>query len=126
MGPEILLGYIQKDYVLGIFPSHQWDVAGWGDNSVNLSSIQLFGTYLPGGGWSVGTAPIITYDWNTDNWTIPLNLTVGKTIIAGETPWKISAEVNYFLDSPDTFGQEWMVGINISPVVKNFMADWFR
>lgn len=112
--------------MVGIFPSHQWDVAGWGDNDVNLTTIQVFGTLLPGDGWSIGTSPIMTYDWTNDQWTIPLNLNVGKTVIWGGTPWKLSAEVNYYIEKPDTFAAEWMVGINITPVVENFLAKMFE
>ncbi len=125
LGPEILLGKITEDYVVGIFPNHQWDVAGWGDNPVNLTSIQLFGTLLPGGGWSIGTAPIITYDWNSDQWNIPLNLTIGKTVIWNDQPWKIGAELNYYVESSNSFRAEWMFGINISPVVENILAKIF-
>lgn len=28
LGPEFLIGKITKDYVLGAFPNHQWDIAG--------------------------------------------------------------------------------------------------
>ncbi|MEP4076331.1 hypothetical protein [Haloferula sp.] len=125
LGPEVLVGKITDKYVLGVFPNHQWDVAGWGDNSVNLTTIQLFGTWLPGGGWSVGTAPILSYDWGSNQWNIPLNLNFGKTVILGGKPWKLSAEVNYYVERPDTFGAEWMVGINITPVVENVLAKMF-
>ena len=126
LGPEFVLGKITDAYVYGIFPSHQWDIAGWGDNQVNLTSIQLFGTLLPGDGWSIGSAPICTYDWTSEQWTVPLNLNVGKTVIWNDTPWKISAEANYYIEKPDTFAAEWMVGITISPVVENFLAKLFQ
>ena len=54
--------------------------------------------------------------------TLPLNLTLGKTVIWKGRPWKLSAEVNYFVDQPDAFGPEWMFGINIAPVVENVFA----
>ena len=126
LGPEFLVGKITDKYVLGIFPNHQWDVAGWGDNSVNLTTIQLFGTWLPGGGWSIGTTPIMSYDWNSEQWNIPLNLNISKTVIWGDTPWKLGAEINYYVERPGAFGAEWMVGINISPVVQNVLAKIFE
>lgn len=126
IGPEVLVGKISEKYVIGAFPNHQWDVAGWGDGSVNLTTMQLFGTWLPGGGWNVGSSPIMSYDWINEQWTVPLNLTVGKTMILGGKPWKLSAEVNYYVEKPDTFGAEWMVGFNITPVVENVLAKWFR
>jgi hypothetical protein len=50
LGPELLIGIVNPKYIVGIFPSHQWDIAGSGDVDINLTSIQAFYTYLPGGG----------------------------------------------------------------------------
>jgi len=126
IGPELLIGKISKSYVIGVFPNHQWSVAGWGDNHVNLTTMQVFATWLPGGGWNVGSTPIISYDWQNEQWTVPLNVTVGRTMILGGKPWKFSLEINYYVERPDAFGPEWMVGINIAPVVENVLARWFQ
>jgi hypothetical protein len=126
IGPEFMIGKLSKKYVLGMFPSHMWDVGGSGDVDVNLTNVQLFGTYLPGGGWNVGTSPIMSYDHNLDQWTIPLNFTFGKTVIWSGRPWKISAEINYFVEQSDAFGPEWFIGINVAPVVENVLASWFK
>jgi hypothetical protein len=66
------------------------------------------------------------YDWEIEEWTLPINLTVGKSVILGETPWKFSVEVNYYAEHPDAFGPEWMVGISVAPVVPNFLAGLFE
>ncbi|MCP4256202.1 MAG: hypothetical protein GY774_01590 [Planctomycetes bacterium] len=126
LGPEFLIGKLTKKYVLGAFPNHQWDIGGSGDADINLTTVQFFGTYLPEGGWNVGTAPIMTYDHNTDQWTVPINFQFGKTIIAGGRPWKLSMEINYYVEQADSFGPEWMIGLNVAPVVKNAMANWFK
>lgn len=125
-GPEFLIGKMDRNYVLGMFPSHQWDFGGSGDADVSLTNVQVFGLYLPGGGWTVGTAPSMAYDHISHEWTIPVNFTFGKTIIRGGRPWKLSMELNYYFERPDSFSQEWMIGINIGPVVQNKLADWFR
>lgn len=125
LGPEFLLGKISPKYVVGLFPNHQWDIAGSGDADINLTTITAFYTYLPGDGWSVGTAPIMNYDWNSDQWTIPLQLNAGKTVMWNGRPWKLNAELNYYVEKADAFGADWMLGINIAPVVKNGMAKWF-
>jgi len=60
LGPEILLAKMEKWGLYGIFPSHQWDVAGWGegeDNWYSTTTIQPIVKLLPGGGWAVGTLP---------------------------------------------------------------------
>jgi len=68
----------------------------------------------------------MTYDWDTDQATVPLNFNFGKTVIRGSTPWKLSMEFNYYIEQADAFGPEWMIGFNISPVVKNGLVDWFK
>lgn len=125
LGPELLIGKITPNYVLGLFPNHQWDIGGSGDADINLTSIQAFYTYLPGGGWSVGTGPTITYDWENEQWTVPLQINAGKTVVLNGRPWKFSVEVNYYVEKPDAFGPEWMISLNIAPVVKNGLASLF-
>jgi hypothetical protein len=126
LGPEFLIGKLTQTYVIGMFPNHQWDIGGSGDNDISLTTIQFFGTYLPGGGWNVGSSPILSYDHVIDEWTIPLNFTFGKTVIFGGRPWKLSAEINYFVSQPDAFGPEWFIGFNAAPVVENVLARWFQ
>ena len=125
LGPEFLLGKVAPKYVYGMLPNHQWDIAGSGNAQVNLTTTQLFYTYLPGGGWSVGSGPSISYDWVSEQWTVPLQINTGKTVILGGRPWKFSVELNYYVEKADAFGPEWMLGLNIAPVVKNGMAKWF-
>jgi len=125
LGPEVLIGKITKKYVVGLFPNHQWDVGGSGNADINLTTIQAFYTYLPGGGWNVGSAPIMSYDWESEQWTLPLNVNAGKTVLFGGRPWKLSVELNYYVDKPDAIGPEWMLGFSAAPVVKNRMAGWF-
>ena len=44
LGPEFLIGKIAPKYLFGLFPNHQWDVAGSGDADINLTTIQAFYT----------------------------------------------------------------------------------
>jgi len=106
-------------------PPHQWDIAGSGDADIHQTSIQAFYTYLPGGGWNVGTGPIITYDWESERWTVPLQINAGKTVVLNGRPWKFSVELNCYVEKADAFGPEWMLNINIAPVVKNGLAGCF-
>jgi len=127
LGPEALFAKFEKWGLYGFFPSHQWDVTGWSDaGNYNNSQVQLFLTFLPGGGWNVGTSPIMNYDWNSDEWTIPLNLTVSRTVIFGKLPVKLAFEANYYVEQPDLFGPEWMLAFNVTPVVPNFIDRWVK
>jgi hypothetical protein len=126
LGPEVLVAQFEDWGVYGLFPSHQWDVAGWSDSDFSASQMQLFLKFLPGGGWAYGSTPIMNYDWRTEDWTIPLNANVSKTVTIGGMPIKLELEANYYLTQPDAFGPEWMIGFNITPVVPNFVESWIR
>ncbi|MGD8557211.1 MAG: hypothetical protein PVJ14_07645 [Chromatiales bacterium] len=125
MGPEVLIGKATARNVTGMLASHQWDIAGSGNADISQTSAQFFYTHLPGNGWSIGSSPTIGYDWTAEQWTVPLNLTVGKTVVMNGRPWKFSVEVNYYVEKPDAFAPDWMVSLNVAPVVKNGLASWF-
>jgi hypothetical protein len=124
LGPEFALAKISPDYVLGGIVSHEWDFAGSGDGSVNRTTISVFGNLLRPGGKTLGSNPIIAYNWDTEEWTVPLTLSYSKTHIIGQTPWKIGFDLNYYVEKPDAFGPDWMLSLNVTPVVPNFLADW--
>ena len=73
-----------------------------------------------------GTGPKISYDWHNEQWNVPLNFNVGKTVMWRGKPWKVGMEINYYVERSDTFAPEWMVGFSIAPVVKNVIAEWFK
>jgi len=125
-GPEAVIAKLSKKGIIGAFPSHQWDVTGWKDNAYSVTSCQFFLTATPGGGWAVGTQPTLSYDWKSEEWTIPLHLTVSKTVIMGAHPFKFELELNYYVDQPDAFGPDWLVSLNVTPIVSNFVDNWIR
>lgn len=78
------------------------------------------------GGWSYGSAPIMNYDWKSEEWTVPLNFAVSKTVMFGKMPVKLELEANYYIEQPDLFGPEWMIGFSITPVVPNIFDRWIK
>ena len=91
-----------------------------------MTTVQFIVIGLPGGGWNIGTKPIVTYDWKSEEWTVPLNAAVGKTVILNGRPWKLGIEVNYYVDKPNSFGPRTMVEFNVGPVVENALARIFE
>ena len=71
-----------------------------------------------------GTQPILTYDWESKEWSIPIELYISKTVILGKQPIKFELQVDYYVEQPDAFGPEWMVSFNVTPIVPNFIANW--
>ena len=125
LGPDALIAKLTKKHVYGVLANHAWGVGGSSDKDFSTTTINGIYVYLPGGGWSLASVPIMSYDHENNQANIPLNFTVGKTVIWGGRPWKLGLEFNYFVEKSDQFAQDWFIGINIGPVVTNVFADWF-
>ena len=126
VGPEFFIGKGFKWGLVGIFPQHQWDVAGWGDESFSTTQIQPVLNLNLGNAWVVSSQPMIQYDWNQEQWNVPLNLQIGKTLQLGKMPLRVQLELDYYVERPDAFAPEWLIGLNITPVVPNFINNWIR
>ncbi|CAH6816269.1 conserved exported hypothetical protein [Vibrio chagasii] len=129
VGPEFMYGKVSADRVVGVFPSHLYGVSGNGadhsDTRINKTSTQLFWVELLEGGWTVGSAPTLSYDWNKDQAEIPLNISVSKTTVFNGRPWKFGIEANYYIEKDEKTRPDFMLSFNVSPVVENKLAPLF-
>jgi hypothetical protein len=123
MGPEMLVGQMSSKGIIVLFPSHQWDVAGWSDKDYSVSSAQLGGVYFLGGGATIGSLPKLSYDWVSQDWTIPINLTFSQTIVTDGQPIKHSLAFDYYVEQRDAFGPDFMFRYTLTPVVENPLAN---
>jgi hypothetical protein len=124
LGPEVLYGKVAKWGVVGGLLSHQWDVAGSGDGSINLTSLNYFYGIPLNNGWSIGAGPTITYDHNAESGqelTLPVGIGINKTLILGGRPWQFSLQYYNNVVRPDAFAPEHTLRFGITPVVS---APW--
>ncbi|CAM3000766.1 hypothetical protein [Vibrio rarus] len=128
IGPELLVGKVTKDRVFGAFPNHLIGVSDVsdGESRINKTSAQIFYVELLKGGWTVGSSPTFTYDWEKGQAEIPLNITVTKTTVIAGRPWKIGIEANYYIEKDEKVRPDFMIGFNITPVVENGLANFFN
>ena len=47
-----------------------------------------------------------TYDWNAEQWTVPLNLMVAQVVKFGRLPVQLQVGGRYYAEAPDD-GPEW-------------------
>ena len=117
VGPTGVLFYGTGPWTMGGVASNAWSVAGDSDrDEVNFFFAQYFVNYNLGGGWALGTAPIITCDWTVDpgnRWTIPWGAQVSKVTHFGSRPANLL--VGYYNNSqhPDG-GPESQVRIQVN------------
>jgi hypothetical protein len=121
LGPSIVVGYLTKEFFIGVFPQQWWSIGGeHGRPDTNQMNLQPIATIFFGEGWSLGYSGNILADWNApspDVWTVPIGLGLGKVVKFGRLPVKINLAVQYMPVHPRISGQEWNVQVSITPVI---------
>jgi hypothetical protein len=106
LGPTGVLFYGIGNWTMGVVASNVWSVAGNSDRTdVNFFFAQWFVNYNLGQGWAVGSAPILTANWEAESgnqWTIPWGLQVSKVTRFGGQP--VNLLIGYYTNSehPDS------------------------
>ena len=121
LGPTAVVGYLTKQYFIGVFPQQWWSIGGQhGRLDTNQMNLQPIVTAFFGEGWSFGYSGNILANWNApseDVWTVPVGLGLAKVMKLGRLPVKVSLAVQYMPVHPRISGQEWNVQVEITPVM---------
>jgi hypothetical protein len=125
LGPEVVVGLVQKWGLVSIFAAHNWDLGGSNDEDFSTTTIEYNYAYGLGGGWQFAAGPTVEADWeanSSNTWTVPIGIGIEKTTRIGSTPWKFSLEAHYYVEQPDSFGPELLLIFQITPVITNLFA----
>jgi hypothetical protein len=121
LGPTLLIGYLTKDFILGVFPQQWWSIGGeHGKPDTNQLNLQPIASVFFGEGWNIGYSGNILANFNGTSgnvWTVPLGVGVGKVVKFGRLPVKLQFAVQYMPVHPRISGQEWNVQVQITPVL---------
>jgi hypothetical protein len=105
LGPTAVLFWGPGSWTVGFVVNNIWSIAGDSDReSVNKFFAQWFINYNFGGGWALGTAPIVTADWNApsgEQWVVPLGLQLSKVLKFGTMPVNVLAGYYSNVEHPD-------------------------
>ena len=107
LGPTAVALKNEGHFTYGVLTNHRWNVGGTdGRPEVNATFIQPFISFIPGGGWTYSLNSESTYDWEAEQFTIPINLMVSKMFKIGDRPaqWQVGAR--YYVEKPAN-GPEW-------------------
>jgi hypothetical protein len=125
LGPELALGRTTSWGLYGIRAKHLTDI--WSGSNpqdvefdTNETTLKLFFAYSLGNGWLLEANPVILYDWEAvsgNEWTVPVGAGLSKTFMLGKVPVKLGLEIQNHIVSPDRFGPEWLVNLNLTPII---------
>ncbi len=77
------------------------------------------------GGWRCAAGPTIVADGEANSantWSVPLGIGISKTTKFGNIPWKFTLETRYYVEQSDSFGHEFLLKFESTPVIENLFA----
>jgi hypothetical protein len=119
-GPTAAIVYMKGPWVAGALANNIWSFGGTpapGGTRYDTFLLQPFVNYNFGGGWYVGTSPIITANWLTagnNAWTLPVGANVGRVVkIGGKLPVNFSIGAYYNALRPE-YGSTWQLRTQVT------------
>jgi hypothetical protein len=102
VGPTAIVLKQIDGWTIGGLANHIWSVAG-DDSRPEISStfLQPFVSYTTPTAWTFSLNTESSYDWNSDQWSVPINASVSKLVKFGQQPVSLSAGVRYWAEAPD-------------------------
>ena len=100
-GPTAVALKQSNGWTRGVLANHIWSFAGDGDRAdVNATFVQPFLTYTTPTQWTYGLTTETIYDWEDEQWSVPVNVTVSKLTRVGSQLVSFGGGVRYWFDSP--------------------------
>jgi hypothetical protein len=113
-GPTAVALTQQGGLTVGALSNHVWSFAGDDErDAVNRTFIQPFAAYAWPSGFTLTLNSESTYNWQTDEWTVPVNLVGSQIVDLGGQKASVFAGVRTYPESPD-FGPDWGLRVGIT------------
>ena len=101
-GPTAVVLKQDGPWTIGALTNHIWSFAGDDDREdINATFLQPFISYTTPKAWTFALNTESTYNWETEDWSVPINFVVSKLVKVNKQPIQLSAGVRYWADSPD-------------------------
>jgi len=108
IGPTFVVLKQSGPWTKGILANQIWSVAGEGDRpDVSNTFLQPFLSYTTKDAWFYSLNSESSYNWETDDWSVPVNALVSKLLKVGKQPVQIGGGVRYWASTPDTGPEGW-------------------
>ena len=101
-GPTAVALKQSGPWTYGALANHIWSLAGDDDRQdVNSTFLQPFISYTTKNAWTFALNTESTYDWQAEQWSVPINFTVAKLVKLDKQPIQLTAGIRYWAESPD-------------------------
>ncbi len=101
-GPTGVMLKQEGHWTYGALANHLWSFAGDNDRAdINATFLQPFLTYTTPQAVSFTIQTESTYDWDSEQWSVPVHAMVGKVTKVGGQLVSLTGGVGYWVESPD-------------------------
>lgn len=102
-------------WTFGLLVNHVWSVAGDDDHAdVNATFMQPFLSYITKTRTTFSLNTESTFDWENDEWSVPVNVIVSQLLKLGRLPIQIGAGARYWADSPEGGPEDWGARVQLT------------
>jgi hypothetical protein len=106
-GPTAVALWQSMGWTIGVLANHIWSFAGDDDRQdISSTFIQPFISYTTPTAWTFTLNMESSYNWETEEWSVPINAQVAKLTKFGMQPVSLFAGLRYWADSPEDAGPE--------------------
>lgn len=107
---NVLFDARSSKFQYGYLLTYQHEFAGADDRKdVNIGAFQPFAFYQLGGGTYLRTAAIWTYDFEDDDYSVPLSLGIGKVLKQGKTVYNVFIEPQFSVADDGPGLPDWQI-----------------
>jgi hypothetical protein len=101
-GPAAVGLVLSGRWTVGMLANHIWSFAGDDDRpDISNTFVQPFAAYTWPSAWTASVQTETSYNWESEQWSVPVNAALSKLVMLGKLPVSLQAGVGYWLESPD-------------------------
>ena len=117
-GVSVRQGVVLKQegpWTYGMLANHIESFAG-DDNRADVSAtfVQPFVSYITRTKTSFGLNLESTYDWEGNNWLVPINFTVNQLVKVGNQLLQVGGGIRYWAEAPDGGPEGWGLRLQVT------------
>ncbi len=119
VGPDAGAVLLGKHFITYAFAQQWFKIGGDGRDTNQMSGTFNF-TYLFANGWTIGTQPQLSVDWEArggERGTFGMGPQVGKMCKCGGLPTLLQLQVQYYPIRPEVGGPKWNIQLQATPTI---------
>jgi len=102
-GPAAVVLALNGPWTSGILANHVWSFAGDDDRpDISNTFTQPFVAYTWPSAWTLSAQSESSYNWKTEQWSVPVNVALSKLVLFGRLPVSLQGGVGYWAESPES------------------------